>query len=123
MGYYCDVTIQCREGIYKVISDLWEHTSFPTPKVIKHIKDHYYIQWFDIKWYSEWLAETLAPVDVMSKTLAPYWDVDTVEHPELGLGMVILGEDITDIEIMSNCDDMRPEVTRTVYIPAEAEAL
>lgn len=123
MGYYCNVTINCGEELYNRLKELWIDKDFPKPDTILRADDDFYIQWFDVKWYSDFLADDRSPDTVISEVLDDLDYVDVEKSPGLGYGICVIGEDLADIEFRQNDYDRRIDVIREALIPQNGETI
>lgn len=120
MGYYCDVTLRCRKGVFERLQHIWKTTDFPKPSELTKLDGDYYIQWFSIKWRQYFLPNGKSPEDILNKTLSECSQY-LAEPSDLSYSFCVIGEDIADIEYTSNTDSYSLDIVREVSIPLNGE--
>lgn len=123
MGYYCDITVRCREGIYQELKALWGQDNFPKPSELIRSEEEYIIQWFSCKWSSAFLSGEKSPEEVITALLKKYDESYIVDHPEYKFGYCVIGEELSDITCISNSPDMFLDVSRDVVLPFSGDHL
>lgn len=122
MGYYYDVTLRCRSGVFEELKRLWKTTAFPKPDEITKSGEDYYIQWFSVKWSQHSLPRDKSPNDILSDVLHKL-STPLAEPSYSSYALCTIGEDISDIRCVSNTDCYDLDIIRDVSIPLNGEQI
>lgn len=120
MGYYCDVTLRCRKGVFERLQQIWKTTDFPEPSELTKLDGDYYIQWLFVKWSQDLLPGDKSPEDILDEILSEC-PSHLAEPSDLSYSFCVIGEDIADIEYTSNTDSYSLDIVREVSIPLNGE--